>query len=266
LCGITGRNQDSPVIVQNCVLAAGNEQGFRISGIQNDFKSGRLCQRVLIRNNQIESARYGIVVAGLAQQVHIVGNRVSGSNASAIAFNNLLPETRDILVANNTLFENHHALALLDDAAKKLTGQSIQVCNNLVLDTAEPDFVFLDGVDPDQLKGLGDGPALRDAWQFTHNWRELREPTSNHSLYKAWVPADPDDVLKDRIEVISRDPQSSDFLRVAKDSPLAGGGAGGDLPTYVGAVPPEGLGPWDWQKTWNARMAKSGSESKDGKD
>jgi serine/threonine protein kinase len=266
LWGITGGDQDSPVIVQNCVLSAGNEQGIRISGIQNDYKTARLCRRVLIRNNQFDGARYGIVLAGLVQQVHIVGNRVSGSNASAIALNNLLHETRDILVANNTLLENHHALALLDDAAKKLPRQTIQVSNNLVLNATEPDFVFLDGVDPDRLKGLGDGAALRGAWQFSHNWRELKEPTSNDSLYKAWVPADPDDVLKDRIEVISRDRQSSKFLRLAKDSPLASGGAGGDLPTYVGAVPPEGIEPWDWQKTWNARAAKSGDESKTGKD
>jgi hypothetical protein len=246
--------------------SASNEQGIRISGIQHDNQSPRLCRRVLIRNNQIEGARYRIVVAGLAQQVHIVGNRVSGSNASAIGFNNVLPGTQEILVANNTLFENHHALALLDDAAKKLTRQTIQVCNNLVLDAREPDFVFLDGADPDKHQGVGDGVALRGAWQFTHNWRELKEPTSNDPLHKAWVPAGPDDVRKDRIEVMSRDRQSSDFLCVAKDSPLASGGAGGDLPTYVGAVPPKGVEPWDWQKTWNARVAKSSHESEIGKD
>ncbi len=24
------------------------------------------------------------------------------------------------------------------------------------------------------------------------------------------------------------------------------------LPAYVGAVPPEGVEPWDWDKTWKA--------------
>jgi hypothetical protein len=24
------------------------------------------------------------------------------------------------------------------------------------------------------------------------------------------------------------------------------------LPAYVGAVPPEGVEPWDWDKTWSA--------------
>ena len=35
------------------------------------------------------------------------------------------------------------------------------------------------------------------------------------------------------------------------------GGAGAEgpwLPTYVGAVPPKGVEPWDWSVTWNARM------------
>ena len=32
---------------------------------------------------------------------------------------------------------------------------------------------------------------------------------------------------------------------------------GGDLPTYVGAVPASGVQQWDWQKTWTARMRKS---------
>jgi hypothetical protein len=266
LWGITGGGQDPPVIVQDCVITADNQQGIRVSGIQNDNRNARLCRRVLVRNNHIQGARYGIVVAGLTQQVHVVGNRVGGSNASAIAFNHVLPGTEEVLVANNTLFENHHALALFDDAAKKLTRQTIQVCNNLVLDAREPDFVFLDGGDPDELKGLGDGAALRGVWQFTHNWRELKEPTRNDSLYKAWVPAGPDEVRKDRIEVMSRDPQSPDFLRVARESPLASAGAGGDLPTYIGAVPPKGVDSWDWQKTWNARVAKSRTDSKTGKD
>ena len=84
-----------------------------------------------------------------------------------------------------------------------------------------------------------------------------------------------------------RKPGDSNFLRSPKNSPLAWSGAGGDtipvsqiasavgqsstltnpglaawaiaetvnqpdrsLPAYVGAVPPEGVELWDWQKTW----------------
>ena len=66
---------------------------------------------------------------------------------------------------------------------------------------------------------------------------------------------------------VARDPaDDKNFLRPAKNSPLATAGAGGDLPTYVGAVPPEGVERWDWTKTWNARTSKSSKENKAGKD
>ena len=50
-------------------------------------------------------------------------------------------------------------------------------------------------------------------------------------------------------------PGDPNFLRPTKDSPLATGGAGvkdSALPAYVGAVPPDGGEPWDWDRTWSA--------------
>jgi hypothetical protein len=36
-------------------------------------------------------------------------------------------------------------------------------------------------------------------------------------------------------------------------APLGKGGAGGaDLPAYVGALPPEGVAAWDWERIWKA--------------
>jgi hypothetical protein len=49
-------------------------------------------------------------------------------------------------------------------------------------------------------------------------------------------------------------------MRPAPDSPLVEGGAGKEdlsLPQYVGAVPPEGVEPWDWQHTWNVRRKQT---------
>lgn len=48
----------------------------------------------------------------------------------------------------------------------------------------------------------------------------------------------------------------SKYLKPAKESPLAAEGAGNDLPTYVGAVPQEGVAAWNWQKTWMSRVKK----------
>jgi hypothetical protein len=89
--------------------------------------------------------------------------------------------------------------------------------------------------------------------------------------------------------VLSQKLGDPNFLRPPKGSPLAWSGAGGhtlpaariasavgqagsltnpwmagwavpqamsqpdpSLPAYVGAVPPEGVAPWDWEKTWSA--------------
>ena len=93
--------------------------------------------------------------------------------------------------------------------------------------------------------------------------------------------------MKVPIELLSLTLGEPNFLRPARDSPLATGGAGGDavspwritsaagqapgltnpwmaawalawvrnhpdraLPAYVGAVPAEGVKPWDWDRTW----------------
>jgi hypothetical protein len=118
-----------------------------------------------------------------------------------------------------------------------------------------------------------------------HNWRELQ---SDKGWHKGWIPVARADTWKPHIEVMSRDPRHLDFLRPAKDSPLATAGAGAadglartlaaavglahgptaglatwttanrgsafdpSLPAYVGAVPPKGMQPWDWEKTWKA--------------
>jgi hypothetical protein len=80
--------------------------------------------------------------------------------------------------------------------------------------------------------------------------------------YRPPVPSTTDDHLKVPIKVLSRKPGTPNFLRPAKDSPLASGGAGGQkaaasasdppLPAYVGGVPPEGAEPWNRDKTWKA--------------
>src|SRR5439155_10477236 len=55
------------------------------------------------------------------------------------------------------------------------------------------------------------------------------------------------------------------FLRPVKDLSLAKSGAGGALPSFVGAVPPEGAQPWNWQWTWDALVNKRLTVSKDPK-
>jgi hypothetical protein len=97
-------------------------------------------------------------------------------------------------------------------------------------------------------------PALLKSpqWRFSHNWREIDPMLAAARLPKWWIPLGLNDHAQIPIEVLSRTLGHPNFLRPTKDSPLAKGGAGGSLPAYVGAVPPEGVPPWDWDKTWKA--------------
>ena len=47
---------------------------------------------------------------------------------------------------------------------------------------------------------------------------------------------------------VSRASVAGLFLRPAADSELATAGVGGDLPKYIGAVPPKGASTWDWEQ------------------
>jgi hypothetical protein len=248
---------DPPVVVQNCTLAGTSEgAAIRVSGLQ-DYKTGRPCNRVFLYDNRIEGFGTGIIALGAVGQIQIVGNRIWSPKYVGIQLENLMPGAQDLLVANNTLFECPTGFRVWDDAVK---GKNIQVRNNLILGAAEPDMVFLDsGGTQQEARAAGNVQSLLKLWQFGHNWREVRIPTGTSFVDKGWIPPGPEDVRQEPIEVLSRNPASPDFLRPAKDSPLASKGAGKEdatLPSYVGALPPDGLAAWDWQKTWDARHPK----------
>jgi hypothetical protein len=267
LVGITVRDEEPPVVVQDCKLQIRGPQGIRVSYFRSNATVIPGSRHVVLRGNLIQGANFGVLIVGQAQRVWVVGNRISGCVSSGIALCNLLPGTEDLLIANNTLWENRCCFTLFDDAKKQLPRNGVQVKNNLVVRSRSPDFAFLDGIDADNVKGEGDGASLPVIWQFSHNWREGGAPGPREELRRAWIPPSSTDVLRERIALLSTDPQDPHFLQPAKDSPLATGGAGGDLPAYVGAVPPEGVAPWDWDKTWKARVRTfAQKEGKHGKD
>jgi hypothetical protein len=180
-----------------------------------------------------------------------------------------LPGTGDILIVNNTLFGNQHQLQISDDHEKGkafLECKNIRFQNNLVLAPGDPgemrlfdhqrgiwDFRF---VKPGDLKSLLASPD----WQLSFNWHESCPPGPGYFTKGTVIPPGVEDRQQVPIEVLSRRPSDPNFLRPAKDSPLAFSGAGGQkaaasdlaLPAYVGAVPPEGVEPWDWDQTWSA--------------
>ena len=67
-----------------------------------------------------------------------------------------------------------------------------------------------------------------------------------HALFPAFAPMD--------------DPTIA-VSTILLHTPLATGGVGGDLPAYVGAVPPPGAPAWDWQSTWDSHHPPAAERS-----
>ena len=227
---------------------------------------------LLIRNNRFENSYKGVFVFGDARKVQVVGNTFWGLTERAVQLQRLFPQSSGILIANNTFFESLVAFSLWDD---KITTRDVQVRNNLVLKPLGPDMVFYDsGGNPSQARGPGDAEALARSWAFDHNWRETPVPAGELLEVKGWIPPSKEDVRRENIDGVGRDPKDpATFLRPTGDSELATKGAGvtdPSLPFYVGALPPPGMEPWDWSRTWLApppgKLITVSKDPKDGGD
>src|SRR5262249_18764901 len=160
--------------------------------------------------------------------------------------------SNQLLVANNTVSQSTAGFRVWDNEPFEMHSQGqVEVCNNLLLDATDVDMGFYRA--PKGGKTMpGDSEALLKLWRFNRNWRDLSGQETDKAL-----PLAPNDKKLPRNALLAREPSHKDYLRPAKESPLLLAGAGGDLPSYVGAVLPEGVESWDWDKTWNARASKS---------
>ena len=247
-------NEQAPLVIQNCTIRRFSA-GVRVSGIGNDYQSPQAARRIVVRNNTFDDCPGGIVLVGQVQQAQVVGNRIARATMTALQLEALVEGAGDVLIANNTVFDSKCAFRLWDETVR---GKNIQVANNLVVGRAEePDMVFVDSGGNQQIqRGPGDGRLVHAAWRWNNNWREVQEPVGEDLASKSWIPPGATDVVRPQIAGLSRDPTAPDFLRPTADSEMAGGGGGKEdptLPDYVGAAPPEGIEPWDWQQTWDGR-------------
>lgn len=221
-------------------------------GFTKDYGTPYPSSRVRIEDNRFTGGHSGVVLLGCLKRVQVVGNRVVGAAQTAFQLENLLDGAEDILIANNTTLECNHALRLWDTTVR---GKNVTIANNLCLASSERDMIYLDsGGDPNESRGPGPGKAVTDAWNLHHNWREMKDEKVDGL---GWIPPGPKDKGLSKIEVLSRKQDDKDFLRPAK-GPLKTEGAGKEhpgLPTYVGAVAPEGAPVWNWQWTWDVYCA-----------
>jgi hypothetical protein len=242
---------EPPLIIRDCLFQHMGV-GIRLSGLKNDFRTPEPNRRVVIRNNRFARCNQPVGIRGSFRDVLVVGNLIWNASETGIQVQNVLPDSSNLLIANNTLLECTKGIVLRDDKDKKIWGSDIRVRNNLIVGSQQEDVVFMDtspGTGED--RGDGDGSALLKAWRFDHNGREWK-PASGVSPAKTWVPAGGSDLPSHQLKLRSRDVNQAGFLVPDKESALATAGAGNEdpsLPVYVGALPPEGTDPWDWDRT-----------------
>jgi hypothetical protein len=251
-----GSSDEEPAVVRRCSIQSGNEGIFLVGPIRSDQPpSGGIA----IRDNRVWGAIRGIGLQGALSRVHVTGNLVWDCPGAALTLENLREDSDRILIVNNTAFSSGSALRIWDHPPfpKHRAGQ-VELCNNLLLGTTGEDVGFFLGSNESQEPG--DGASLVRRWRFHHNWRDLSGQQSRMAVPLAATDRKLDDAGS---KELSRKPDAPDFLRPGNSSPLATAGAGerdGSLPTYVGAVPPRSVRPWDWDRTWRSRAGRGRSE------
>jgi hypothetical protein len=232
--------EDEPVVVRNCtIVGCGN--GFEVLGLNPATKAITSCRRLLLRDNRVEDCNVGIWAVGRINEALIVANRFVDCSEASIRLNDLAEGSGGILAANNSIKAQSHCLHV---SGSMRGAEGVEIRNNVLIAEAGPDMVR-----------DGGAPGIPAGWRIDHNWRQVRAPAADSPEAKTWL-ANVQDKVVDKLPLLTLDPKHADFFRI-KDTASAKAGAGGDLPTYVGAVPPAGAEPWDWQKTWDARMRKS---------
>jgi hypothetical protein len=232
-----------PVVVEDCTFST-LEGAIRIAGRNNSGDPLPL-RSVVARRNRVVDCGTGIYLTGLLNDVQAVANRIWNSSNAGIDVSNLLPGSSNILLANNSIQAPGSCIRFVEPIEAI---RDLEVRNNLLVAEGGPDMAF-----------LGKDRAVMRGWQIRQNVRRTKVVSQADPGFKEWIPAT-NDGLVDRIEFLSPDPAHADFFRPADYSAVAKGGAGPDgpwLPSYVGAVPPRGAEPWDWELTWNARMRKA---------
>ena len=159
----------------------------------------------------------------------------------SIWFRNFAPAEKPlplakIAVTNNLLdnFDNPVSFWRMSDEAS--LSRDVRIQNNIFRMRAEFDGVTLSP------KDLAEATKH---WQVGHNCFSTPPPKSDKT-----IPLHAKDVVK-LTPFLSFDPKHADYLRTAADGPLATGGGGGNLPGYIGPLPP---GPAPKDGDWFSRL------------
>lgn len=147
-----------------------------------------------------------------------------------------------VTIANNYFESSSHALWFNpgDETDKGWYPTKVRIQNNIFCSEEHRGVIL-------SPKGLNE---VRDFWQVSHNCHKF-DPGG----IGGWA-AFPRQA-KDLIEVapfLSADPKNANYPRIAADGRLATSGVGGNLPSYIGPLPP---GPAPKDDDWFSRMREA---------
>jgi tetratricopeptide (TPR) repeat protein len=209
-----------------------------------DFVRGEAADIVMERNRVLAPRlSQGVrVVPSHAGKTVIRHNVIHAFNGIALAPQDANVETRaTYLIANNVLDVVNCPLWAWGDE-KLAVPKTVRIHNNLVHSRDKNGFEV----------SAQHFPNIKDAWQVGHNgFRDKPpEPADRPSGMYHW-PLGKLDQIRDALFLSDTRGELTKYLRIAADSPLATGGAGGDLPRYIGAFPP---GPAPKDGDWFTRL------------
>jgi hypothetical protein len=195
-----------PLAVRACRFSGGE------AGIEAEGSPGQAVRFLVVERSRFRDLGVHLALRGNLADVSVAGNRFSGGEAAILVDVPPLRASRLTIDRNSILGVRRW----LDPGDSDPEQDDLVVSRNAVLDPP--------GDDPDARGRLA--TLARLGWHFEAN---LKESGESHQ-----APDNPVIRLVDRLAVVSRDPDSPDFLRPAPGSRLSGDGPGG----YVGAFPP----------------------------
>ncbi|HEX7376036.1 MAG TPA: protein kinase, partial [Pirellulales bacterium] len=234
---------DKPVCIRECLI----EGALDVGSVDNE-QAAILVARNLFVGPDGANAVQALLAIGKAAIYRYVGIRgnVFASPKDGLALHDPKHLGRLEITNNTFLGSNPISWFYFDDNAVP-AGQAI-IANNLRL---RPGLLALllgsTPAAPDRLAQIHD--AAGRSWHVAHNCypRELR---SGDSDYQASVVKFPGDILG-APRLISMAADNRDYLRPESGDSIATAGAGGELPSYIGALPP---GPAPKEGDWFTRL------------
>ena len=225
---------------------------------------------VIVADSHVDGLLY--VFSPMFKSASIVRNHVVGRTPHAVV---VLGECRHLVIVHNVVTHCQNALwvtAAHCRTADKDSLATTQVSNNLFSATTRTIvFARSDADGPwvlspsvrvqNNLSVRRNADIWLDAkhvavalakWQVGHNgYRNAPDPSNQGT---SPLPPQPTDVLVPDLKFLSDKSGEPNCFRIPTDSPLATAGAGGDLPNYIGALPP---GPAPKEGDWFTRLQGS---------